>query len=237
MTAATATATDAVSLIWRPAAPPTTASAVRISPRDETRSRVHHEVGTSSAVGASPARDDVAVLLRRVADGDESALRELHAGWAVRVARLLRTRCADPQLREEVVIDTIRAVWHSAASYRGDAAGTTWLFAVAARQLGQRTRRRELDQVPLDDTVATVADPAPGPEAVAIAAATRERLRVAMDELSPPLREVARLLLVQRMTPAQAADVLGIPVGTVHSRLFNARKALRAALADTLDAS
>ena len=198
---------------------------------------MHHDVATPTGVGSSPANDDVATLLRRIADGDESALRALHAGWAVRVARFLRTRCADPHLREEVVIDTFRAVWQSAGSYRGEAAGSTWLFAVAARQLSQRTRRRHLEQVPLDETVATIADHAPGPEAVAIATATRDRVAAAIDELSPPLRDVVRLALGQHMTPPQIAEALGIPVGTVHSRLFNARKALRAALADTLDAS
>ena len=190
-----------------------------------------------SAAAAGAAGDAVAVLLARIGAGDEQALAELHAGFAVRVARFLRARCSDPQLREEVVIETFAAVWRSAGSYRGESAGLTWLCAVAARQLRQRLRRRTLQQVPLDDALVAVADPSPGPEALTIAAVTRDRVETAIQELSPPLRDAAVLVLGRRMTPPQAAEALGIPVGTVHSRLFHARQALRAALADTMDES
>ena len=189
----------------------------------------------TAAASPRPA-DAVAGLLRAVAAGDQAALAQLVTDWSPRLRGFLLGVCGDRDVVEEVLAETFVAVWRSAGSFRGDSAGLTWLFAVAHRRLLARLRRHRLDVVELADDDAVV-DTAPGPEALALSTLGVDRIRTAVAGLSEPHRHVLALVFGQHLTPAQAADVLGIPVGTVHSRMFNARRALAAALAHDQDPS
>ena len=75
---------------------------------------------------------------------------------------------------------------------------------------------------------------APNPESVLIAQANRELVRQGLTDLPLPYREILLLCEVEEMSYEEIAQVLGVPVGTVMSRLYRARKALRALLAEKL---
>ncbi|MEV6423332.1 RNA polymerase sigma factor [Streptomyces sp. NPDC051662] len=176
-------------------------------------------------VGAD--RDDGA-LLRAVAKGDAEALAVLydrHAGWLL--ARLGR-RCADPETVREVLQDTFVTVWRSAATHRGGEAGG-WLWVIAARRLvdAQRVRARaeRTDQVRYEPRPA-----APSAEERVLAGLEYGDVGAALDRISPELREVLRATVVDGLTTREAAQLLGIPEGTVKTRAMRARKELRAAL-------
>ncbi|MFE4917077.1 RNA polymerase sigma factor [Streptomyces sp. NPDC056652] len=172
-------------------------------------------------------RDDAA-LLRAVAKGDAEALAVLydrHAGWLL--ARLAR-RCADPETVREVLQDTFVAVWRSAATHRGGEAGG-WLWVIAARRLvdaqrarerAERARRVEYEPRPA----------APSAEERVLAGLEYGDVGAALDRISPELREVLRATVVDGLTTREAAQLLGIPEGTVKTRAMRARKELRAAL-------
>ncbi|MFJ2670803.1 RNA polymerase sigma factor [Streptomyces sp. NPDC087525] len=172
-------------------------------------------------------RDDAA-LLRAVAKGDAEALAVLydrHAGWLL--ARLTR-RCADPETVREVLQDTFVAVWRSAATHRGGEAGG-WLWVIAARRLVDARRARERDErarrVEYEPRPA-----APSAEERVLAGLEYGDVGAALDRISPELREVLRATVVDGLTTREAAQLLGIPEGTVKTRAMRARKELRAAL-------
>jgi RNA polymerase sigma-70 factor (ECF subfamily) len=177
-------------------------------------------------VSADPVTD--ADLLRRVADGDRRALETLygrHAGWLlVRLGR----RCADPGIVDEVVQDTFVAVWRSAAKYRGQGEVAAWIWGIGVRRLVDAIRR-----VP---STAVMADP---PEqSIELSAEERVLLGVqygdlagALDRLSPELRAVVQSTVLDGLTTAEAGRLLGIPQGTVKSRMKRARELLREELA------
>ena len=176
--------------------------------------------------GANEPRTDED-LLREVSAGDRGALRflyERHAPWLV--LRLSR-RCADPGLVEEVIQDTFVAVWKGAKRYRGQGEVAAWIWGIGIRRLIDRLRRH----------------PAPMP----VAAQSREvmtsaeeqvllgveygDLGAALNRLSPELRAVMQATVLDGLTTKEAARLLGIPQGTVKTRLMRARAELREVLA------
>jgi RNA polymerase sigma-70 factor, ECF subfamily len=173
-------------------------------------------------------RDDAA-LLRAVARGDETALAVLydrHAGWlTVRMTR----RCATPDLVDHAVQDTFLAVWREAGSYRGggDVAAFIWgigirrLIDAIRRENGPRRQRRRAAE---PETVVSAEDQV-------LAGIEHGRLGQALAGLSPELRGAIEATVLDGLTCAEAAVLLGVAEGTVKSRCHRARVALRAALA------
>jgi RNA polymerase sigma-70 factor, ECF subfamily len=176
-------------------------------------------------------RDD-AVLLRAVARGDEAALAALydrHAGWlTVRMTR----RCAMPDVVDHAVQDTFLAVWRQAGAYRGggDVAAFIWgigirrLIDAIRRESGPR-RRRLPWRVAEPDVVVSAEDQV-------LAGIEHGRLGQALAGLSPELRGALQATVLDGLTCAEAAVLLGVPEGTVKSRCHRARLELRAALAE-----
>lgn len=167
-------------------------------------------------------------LIAAVAAGDDTALRELfgrHAPWlAARLRQVLPA--ADT---EDVLQETFVAVWRGAARYRPAGAAGGWLWGIARRQAALYLRRRGPAAMELPELLTAggaAGDPAeavlPG---VALAAAAR-----ALGPDGSPEREVWRLVFVEDRPVAEAAAVLGVPVGTVKSRAHRVRRLLRDAL-------
>ncbi|WP_333737785.1 RNA polymerase sigma factor [Streptomyces sp. IBSBF 2806] len=182
-------------------------------------------------VGGHREGDTDAALLRAVADGDPSALATLydrHAGWLL--TRLSR-RCADAEVVREVLQDTFVTVWRSAGGHGGKEAGG-WLWTIAARRLVDARRVQErtgrIETAGVEDWPSPVAASA---EERALAALEFGDVGTALDRISPELREVLRVTVVDGLTTREAARLLGIPEGTVKTRAMRARAELRAALA------
>jgi len=170
-----------------------------------------------------------AALLRSVAAGDSTALARLYERHSGRLFGYLCRLAGDRMTAEEILQDTMLAVWRSAGAFQGRSAVSTWLFGVARRQAHNRLRGRaplmaaaELPDRP-DDAV--------GPDELAIAAAGGTPVAAAIDRLPDHHRDVIALVFVAGLPLADVAEVLSIPVGTVKSRLHHARAAIAAALA------
>ena len=164
-------------------------------------------------------------LLAAVADRDRAALRELydrHAPWLR--ARLAR-RCSDPGVVEEVLQDTFLAVWRRPEGYRGSGDVPAWLWGIGIRRLLSAVRpRRPLPLRLLLDP------PAPSAEDVVLLAVEHGDLARAVNGLSPELRDVVRAVALDGLTSREAARLLGVPPGTVRTRMARARAQLQEAL-------
>lgn len=185
------------------------------------------DVGAPSVTDAPP-RDDV-LLLRRIDQGDGDAMAEFYRQHGrILFSQALLVTC-DRLLAEEIVQDTMLAIWRAAASFRGESSVRVWAISIARRQTRDRLRRRRLHVV--DDAV--LADqPAggPGPERIALDRAEVAEVREAIRQLAPAHREVLGLALDSGLSLADVAAVLEVPVGTVKSRLAAARQALNRSL-------
>ena len=173
--------------------------------------------------------DPEAALVRRMAEGDEGALRALYASHGRRLYAFALRLTEHPATAEEVLQDSLLAAWQGARSYRGEARVTTWLLGIVHRQALNATRRKRLYTAPLEEA-SDLADGTAGPEARAEAADRRRALQAALGGLSREHRAVVELVLYQGLSLAEAAQVCGCPVGTVKSRLSYARAHLRKSL-------
>ena len=167
-------------------------------------------------------------LLAAVADRDRAALRALyerHAGWLV--VRLSR-RCGDPDIVNEAVQDTFVAVWRKPLAYRGSGDVGAWLWGIAFRRLLDRVRRRSRWE-----TVAEWVKPGVvlSAEDEVLVGIEHGDAGAALDRLSPELKVVVQALVLDGLTAREAALLLGIPAGTVKTRMMRARRLLREDLA------
>jgi RNA polymerase sigma factor (sigma-70 family) len=169
-------------------------------------------------------------IVTRMAAGDRDALAELYATHRDPLRRYLRVLIVDPGLAEEVLQDTLYAAWIGAGTFDRRSSVRAWLFGIARRRVHDAVRRRALHVVDLP-ALETVPAPEPEPESWAIAQADHAHLRAAIARLRPQHREVLELIFAQALPYRATAAILGVPIGTVMSRLHAAKRALRADLA------
>jgi RNA polymerase sigma factor (sigma-70 family) len=186
--------------------------------------------GQGGAVAESTARsfsrdDTDADLVVRIAEGDHEALEQLYRRYRARLLAYLTPLTPDGATAEEVLQDTLLAIWRGAHSFQGRSTVKTWMYAIARRQTMSRLRRRSLTMVELDEQGA-FHDRSLGPEDQALLALERQQLAALLGRLSRHHREALVLFFIDDLSYAEMAQVLQVAVGTVKSRLSNARRAL-----------
>jgi RNA polymerase sigma-70 factor (ECF subfamily) len=155
-------------------------------------------------------------------------LRELylrHEPWLF--PRLAR-RCADRQIVEEVVQDTFAKVWASATRYEARGEVGAWVWGIAVRTLMHHVRPRKpllarMQSFRHDDRLASAEDEL-------LLRVEHGDVGGALVSLSPELRAVVQATVIDGLTTREAAVFLGIPAGTVKTRMRRARTHLREAL-------
>ncbi|MDH3294298.1 MAG: RNA polymerase sigma factor [Acidimicrobiia bacterium] len=192
--------------------------------------------GGSDDQPAPDAEAEDRALVARIARGDRSALEQLfrrHAPW---LTARLEYRCGDPDLADIALQDTFVAVWRSAKKYRAQGSVAAWLWGIAIRRLIDQLRRRRPIPLPTEH-LAALTGPAGGGRSGAVTfedhltqQAAFSELGPALQELHPDLRAVLIATAIDGLTTREAARLLGVPQGTVKTRLMRARKALQEAL-------
>jgi RNA polymerase sigma factor (sigma-70 family) len=169
-------------------------------------------------------------LVKQVARGDEAALRELfdrHAAW-LRL-RLLR-RTSDADLVADVLQDTFVAVWSSARRYRGEGDVGAWIWGIAIRRLISKFRGHQ-EPLPASAEVISAATPVMhSAEDELLVAVEHGDLGSALHRLSPELHAVVQATVLDGLTTKEAGRLLGLPQGTVKSRMRAAKVQLRGGL-------
>ncbi|MEI2705446.1 MAG: RNA polymerase sigma factor [Ilumatobacteraceae bacterium] len=170
--------------------------------------------------------DDVE-LLSFIADEHRDALAELyrrHAAWLV--ARL-RHRCADDGVVAEALQDTFVAVWRGAGRFDRRGPVGAWLWGIAIRRLIGVLRKQRpvaVETEARDNLLVSAED-------LVLSGTEHGDLAGALRALSPELRAVVQATVLDGLTTREAANLLGIPAGTVKTRMMRARAELRGALA------
>jgi RNA polymerase sigma factor (sigma-70 family) len=184
-------------------------------------SKARAERGAETARSEHPEESE-AGLVARIGQGDREGLAMLYHRHGPSLLALLTRMLDDHQMAEEVVQDTFVAVWNG-ARFDGRSRVRTWLVAIALRQAGSRRRRRRF---PVGRQARDLASEEPGPEDRAVLRLDVDRLVGEISALTRFQREVVLLAFVEQLTHPEIAEVLGIRVGTVKSRLHGAKTAL-----------
>ena len=191
---------------------------------------------------------DDAALVQRTRKGDMRAFGMLVAKYQDRVFNLTLRMCPRHAEAEELAQETFLRALERIGQFRGNSSFYTWLFRIGANLTLSHRRRvgrvrfqslsgpEESGGTQADHlTSAMAAKRQMDPPTAAIAGETRRRILEALEELDDDFRLVVLLRDVEEMNYDEIAQVTGLPLGTVKSRLHRARCLLKQSLADLMD--
>ena len=164
-------------------------------------------------------------LIGRIARGDKLAMQALFGRHHARVYRFVLRTVGNPSTAEDVTSEVFLDVWRQAGRFEGRSAASTWILAMARFKALSAVRRRRDDQ--LDEEVAEqIEDDSDDPEAALQKHERAAAVRRGLQGLSAEHREVVDLVYYHERSVEEASRILGVPEGTVKTRLFYARKKL-----------
>jgi len=176
-------------------------------------------------------RDDERPLLARLRAGDQDAYREIVDAYRDRIITVV-ARVAGPGAdAEDLAQDAFLKAFVALARFDGRSALFTWIYRIAvntARDWVDHRRRRPV--VPLEGSEAEPADRRELPGEAAERDELRASVRAALERLPEPFRTTLILREMEGNSYEEVAEILGVSIGTVESRLFRARAKLRALL-------
>ncbi len=175
------------------------------------------------APAAAPETSSDEMLIRRIAEGDQLAMRTLFGRHRVPLYRWLLRLVGDEALAEDLLSEVFLDVWRQAAAF--EARLSTWLLAIA-RHKALSARRRRTDAELDEATVSTVPDTANDPEVTLQKKNRAEALRQSLPRLSPEHREVIDLAYYHGKSVKEIAEIVSISEATVKTRMFYARRKL-----------
>ena len=178
---------------------------------------------------------DETALMGRVARGDVVAFETLFRHYAPKLARFLARTTRRPHLIDEILNDTMMIVWRKAGTFNRRSRVSTWIVGIALRRRLKALERSD-DAVAFDpDEIAT--PPELGPEDQLLRREGGTRLRNALRSLSHEHRTVIELTYFEGRSYREIAAITGCPVDTVKTRMFYARRRLKALLAERGEAA
>jgi RNA polymerase sigma factor (sigma-70 family) len=162
-------------------------------------------------------------LLIEIGTGDKGSLEQLYRRHGLHLAALVTRIFDDRQLAEEVVQDTFLAVWNG-ARFDGRSRVRTWLVAIAIRQARSRRRKHRFS---VGSQSTDLVSNEPDPESATIAGLEAARMVDELSALTSLQREVLLLTFVEELTQPEIAELLGVRLGTVKSRMHSAKSAMK----------
>lgn len=173
--------------------------------------------------------DDDHRLVRSALGGDPESFRTLVQRFQRLVAGVAWRHGVRREDVEDVVSEVFLKVYRNLHVYRPEHPFSTWLYRLALNHVVDLARRRRHDR-DRTDMPEQLADPAPGPRDGLLGDERASLVRAALGELDPRYREAIALVYVEGLKVEETARVLGVPEGTIKTRLMRGRDALRKAL-------
>jgi RNA polymerase sigma-70 factor, ECF subfamily len=175
--------------------------------------------------GVTDVRSDApsdAALLVALENGDRDALTVLYHRHAPWLSRRLQYRCRDEAVVDAALHDTFVAVWRKPDSYKGKGDVGAWMWGIAIRRLIDQLRRAKHVPMPAVLEASVVAA-----EDEALVGIEHGDLAAAVESLAPELYAVVQAMFLDGLTSRETARLLGLPQGTVKTRIARARSQLR----------
>ncbi len=189
-----------------------------------TKQTLHFQRTIQSVKHDMTAQEQDLDLIRRMASGDENAMRELYAAYGQRLYTYALRLTNDPATAEDVTQETLVVAWRTANQFRGEGRLVAWLLGIVHHSAMKSLRHASQ---PLEDAI-----PAgnASPEEQAQAEDMKRWVRKGLQDLSAEHRAVLELVFYQGLTLNEVAAVCQCPLGTVKSRLSYASRHLRGLL-------
>ena len=169
-------------------------------------------------------------LVSRTAGGDKAAIGLLFQRHHTRIFRFVMRQTGSETMADDIANEVFLELWRQAGKFEGRSQVSTWLMGIARYKVLSARRKRseaELD----DDYAMNIADDGDTPEISELKRDKAAGLRRLIDKLGEPQRLVIDLAYYHGKSVAEIGEILQIPVATVKTRMFYARKSLGSALA------
>ncbi len=188
---------------------------------------------TRSRLRISPGSISMADFLQRIAErGDVEAFRKLFQSYAPRVKSYMMRQGADANTAEELAQETMMTVWRKASLYSVEkGSATTWIYTIA-RNLRIDRLRREMTWVSLPEGHEQEASSDALPDDVLSERERKIRVQAALSGLPPDQLEVVSLSYIEGLSHSEIAERLGLPLGTIKSRMRLAYQKIRELVED-----
>jgi len=165
-------------------------------------------------------------LVQQVAAGDSKAFRELYDLSCGKVARYVHKMVGDDSLADDIVVQAYTVAWQKSSAFKGEGRITTWLIGIA-RNIMFREFRKVKHHVVFEEEYSAADTRSQFQVEVE---STNAALKVALQTLTMKHREILELVFYQDCSYAEVAELVGIPVNTVKTRVFHAKQALKEVL-------
>ena len=197
-------------------------------------------------------RDELpdSILVAKAKKGDWSAFEQLFWRYHERIYTFIWHFLQSKEASEDLTQETFIRAWESLSNLKSNDAFQAWLHQIARRLCLDKLRKsqwetpmsiianhdgQEASDSESESELELGNENLPDPEQIALENELKTAVRAAVNELSQPLREVVVLHYLEGLPIDEVSEILGIPVGTVLSRLARARESLRSLLAHYLD--
>lgn len=177
-----------------------------------------------------PQSDIDSELMQRIAAGEEAALNELIALYGQRLYTYAIRLTGEPATAEDVLQESLIAIWQGAERFRGDGRLIAWLLGIVHHKAFSQVRwaaRRKTDSLDSEYEIATLA---PGPDDLADRDERAHLVQSGLESLSMEHRLVLELVFYQGLSLKEAAEICSCPLGTIKSRLNYAKNRLKGLL-------
>jgi RNA polymerase sigma factor (sigma-70 family) len=190
---------------------------------------------TSTAPVSMTDNNDLAIVRERLGEllvavgrsRDRQAFKTVFEYFAPRLKSYFLRQGTEPGVAEEVVQETMVNIWRRAEQFRPEkASASTWVFAIARNMRIDLLRKSRHPETDIGDP-ALVADPQPLADELTSIVKDGERLRTTIAGLPPEQQVVLRMAFFEDKSHAQVAEELGVPLGTVKSRIRLAVRRVR----------
>lgn len=188
------------------------------------------------ATAAMPAGSDDAdrALIRRVAQGDRDAFADLYRAYEGRLFAFIRKKLNDPFEAADILHIVFMEVWRSAGRYEERSKVSTWLFGIAFHRAIDRLRQKVPDPVEIEEDSAIFASADPSAFDLLNANEEAGHVHACIESLKPLHRSVVELAFFEDLPYGEIAQIMGCPEGTVKTRMYHAKEALKHCLAGRL---
>ncbi len=196
--------------------------------------------------GKELSQQDVIELVEAAQGGDQNAFGQLVDAYQDKIYGYLSRMLSDPHEAEDVAQETFVRAYKSLGRFRGASSFHTWLYRIASNlaiDVARRRKRQDNGVYSLDAPVDVgddeyerdLPDESQAPEQLTEQREVQQTVRAAVMELPEKLRDVMVLYELQGESYEDISEILNVPLGTVKSRLFNARGQLKKRLQSMVD--
>ena len=165
-------------------------------------------------------------LLKKIGDGNEKAMADFYRLYENRLYKFILSKLNDSFEASDILNETFLEVWRKADSFEGRSKVSTWLFGIAYYKTMDRHRKKKPMLID-EDNFPEIVDESPDAMACLLSDERGGHVKFCLETLKEAHRAVMQLSFFEDMTYGEIAKIVDCPEGTVKTRMFHAKEAMK----------